>query len=175
VARIFRAQLGRTGPRSTHSHARKTPRVKQINGKGGRVELGRGRDKFIRLCVSMRTVLTKLHCLVSACLLHCALCLSPYSPTREFSNRYSVCRRHSRRAGGSRASFCLRGRLLTRDARETLTDRQVVRLAGGEPAVCRQTAPYRVHLKQIHFYQQKIIQVSVNNPHNTLSSVVGMY
>jgi len=124
----------------------------------------------------MRRVLTTaLHCLVSADLLHCALRFSPYKPTREFSNRYSSGRRHSRRAGGSRASFCQRGRLLKRDARETLTDRQVVRLAGGKPAACRQTAPYRVHPNYVHFFEQKIIQVLVNNPHSILSSVVGMY
>jgi len=123
----------------------------------------------------MRRVLTKLHCLVSAGLLHCELRLSPYNSTREFSNRYSGRRRHSRRAGGSRASFCQRGRLLKRDARETLTDRQVVRLAGGEPAVCRPTTPYRVQFIYIQFYEQRIIQVRVNNPQNILSSVVGMY
>lgn len=32
VARTFRAQLRSSRPRSTHSHARKAPRVKQING-----------------------------------------------------------------------------------------------------------------------------------------------
>lgn len=117
--------------------------------------MGKGRDKVIRLCVSMRRVLTTLHCLVSACLLHCALRLPRYNPTREFSNRYSGGRRHSRRAGGGRASFCQRGRLLTRGARETLTERQVVRLAGGVPAACPQTAPYRIRLNQIHFYEQK--------------------
>ena len=100
---------------------------------------GKGRDKVIRLCVSIQRLLTTLHCLVSACLLHCALRLSSYNPTLEFSNRYSGGRRYSRRAGGGRASFYQRGRLLKRDARETVTDRQVVRLAGGEHAASPQT------------------------------------
>lgn len=79
MARVFRAQLGRTRPRSTHSHPRKTPRAQQINGNRGRG--GEREDEVVMRFLCVWSVLAA-HASVflpwqPACLPHCALRSSP--------------------------------------------------------------------------------------------------